>query len=111
MKPLEGVRVLDLTRIVSGPTCCFHLAALGAEVIRIEGPGGDVTWRTPPLVGPSGVHRGERGEQDIPLSPLRRGRGKRSAVLDLKSEEGRARVLQMVEKAEVVVHNCRRRVM
>ena len=49
MKPLEGVRVLDVTRIVSGPTCCFHLAALGAEVIRVEAPGGDVTWNVPPF--------------------------------------------------------------
>ncbi|MCH2170202.1 CoA transferase [Myxococcota bacterium] len=107
MKPLEGLRVLDLTRVVSGPTCCFYLAALGAEVIRIEGPEGDVTWRVPPFVGPDGVHRGPRGEQDIPLSPLRRGRGKRNVVLDLKEEEGREIFRRLVEKSDALVENFR----
>ena len=111
MKPLEGVRVLDLTRIVSGPTCCFYLAALGAEVIRVEGPEGDVTWRTPPFVGPDGVHQGPRGEKDIPLSPLRRGRGKRSVVLDLKSDEGRALFRRLVAESDVLVENFRPGVM
>ncbi len=111
MKPLEGVRVLDLTRIVSGPTCCFYLAALGAEVIRIEGPEGDVTWRTPPFVGPGGVHGGPRGEKDIPLSPLRRARGKRSVVLDLKSKEGRGLFRRLVGESDVLVENFRPGVM
>lgn len=111
MKPLEGVRVLDLTRIVSGPTCCFYLAALGAEVIRIEGPRGDVTWRTPPFVGPDGVHAGTRGEKDIPLSPLRRGRGKRSVVLDLKRDEGLGLFRRLVAESDVLVENFRPGVM
>ncbi len=111
MKPLEGVRVLDLTRIVSGPTCCFYLAALGAEVIRIDAPGGDLTWRTPPFVGPNGVHLGPRGEKDIPLSPLRRGRGKRSVELNLKSEEGCALFRRLVAESDVLVENFRPGVM
>ena len=51
----DGVWVLDASRMVSGPVACWLLAALGAEVIRVEAPGGDPTWRTPPFVGPDGV--------------------------------------------------------
>lgn len=105
MKPLEGIRVLDVTRIVSGPVCCWLLASLGAEVIRIDAPGGDSTWRTQPLVGPEGVHRGDWGPQDIGISALRRGRGKRSTVLDLKSEAGLEIFRDLVVKSDVLVEN------
>jgi CoA:oxalate CoA-transferase len=105
-KPLDGIRVLDVSRVVSGPTCCFYLAALGAEVIRIEPPGGDTTWRSPPMVGPDGVHRGRRGPRDIPVSPLRKGRGKRSVVLDLRQADGRAVLLRLVERTDVLVENA-----
>ena len=111
MKPLEGVRVLDVTRIVSGPTCCFHLAALGAEVIRVEGPGGDLTWNVPPFVGPEGAHRGERGPRDIALSPLRRGRGKRSVEIDIKCEAGQVLLKRLAAKSDVLVENFRPGVM
>ncbi len=105
MKPLDGVTVLDLSRVVSGPTCCFWLAALGAEVIRVEAPGGDVTWIAPPFVGPDGVHRGVRGPRDIGVSALRKGRGKRSVVLDLKTDGGRDAMVRLVERADVLVEN------
>jgi len=107
VRPLAGVKVLDITRIVSGPLACQFLAALGADVIRIEPPGGDHTWRTPPFVGPNGVHPGPPGPDDIPLAPLRRSRGKRSVVLDLKSARGRALVLDLVAWADVLVDNFR----
>ena len=105
MKPLEGIRVLDVTRIVSGPVCCWLLASLGAEVIRIDAPGGDATWRTQPLVGPRGAHRGERGPDDIGISALRRGRGKRSTVLDLKNPSGLEVFHQLVARSDVLVEN------
>ncbi len=105
VKPLAGITVLDVSRVVSGPTCCFWLAALGAEVIRIEAPGGDVTWIAPPFVGPDGVHRGVRGPRDIAVSALRKGRGKRSVVLDLKSAGGRDAFVRLVERADVLVEN------
>jgi crotonobetainyl-CoA:carnitine CoA-transferase CaiB-like acyl-CoA transferase len=105
MKPLEGIRVLDFTRIVAGPTCTFALAQLGADVIRVEAPGGDVTWNVPPYVGPGGVHRGKRGPRDIPLSPLRRGRGKRSVVLDVKRPEGQALFRRLAAACDVLVEN------
>jgi len=49
------VVVLDLGRIVAGPLCTFLLASLGATVIRIDQPGGDVSWKSPPFVGPDGA--------------------------------------------------------
>ena len=106
MKPLEGIRVLDASRVVSGPVCCWFLAALGAEVIRVEGPGGDLTWRVPPFVSKHGVHRGARGENDLGLSPLRKGRGKRSVVLDLETEAGRDLFRRLVAECDVLVENA-----
>jgi crotonobetainyl-CoA:carnitine CoA-transferase CaiB-like acyl-CoA transferase len=105
--PLEGVRVLDLSRVVTGPVCCFYLACLGAEVIRVEPPGGDPTWTTPPFVGPAGVHYGERGPRDIGISPLRKARGKRSVVLDLKQAAGRDLVRRLACVSDVLVENFR----
>jgi crotonobetainyl-CoA:carnitine CoA-transferase CaiB-like acyl-CoA transferase len=105
MRPLEGIRVIDFTRIVAGPTCSFALASLGAEVIRVEMPGGDVTWNVPPFVGPDGVRRDRRGPRDIPLSPLRRGRGKRSVVIDVKRDEGRELFRRLVAVSDVLVEN------
>jgi crotonobetainyl-CoA:carnitine CoA-transferase CaiB-like acyl-CoA transferase len=109
--PLAGIRVLDLTRMVSGPLACHYLAALGAEVVRIEPPGGDPTWSTPPFVGPDGLHRGPRGAHDIPLAPLRRARGKRSMVLDVKHPRGRELLLELLRDTDVLVENFRPGVM
>jgi CoA:oxalate CoA-transferase len=110
-RPLAGVRVLDATRMVSGPLACQFLAALGADVVRVEPTGGDPTWRTPPFVGPDGVHAGPRGPDDIPLAPLRRGRGKRSVVIDVKHGRGRELFLELVAWADVLVENYRPGVM
>jgi crotonobetainyl-CoA:carnitine CoA-transferase CaiB-like acyl-CoA transferase len=105
MKPLEGIRVIDASRIVSGPVCAWLLASLGAQVIRVEAPGGDVTWHAPPWIGPAGVHRGARGERDLGLSPLRRGRGKRSVVLALKTRAGLAVFRRLLAASDVLVEN------
>jgi formyl-CoA transferase len=106
MKPLDGIRVLDASHVVSGPVCCWLLAALGAEVIRVEPPGGDHTWRTRPVVSPGGEHRETPGPRDIAISPLRRGRGKRSIVLDLKHEEGRSLFKRLAGTCDVLVENA-----
>jgi crotonobetainyl-CoA:carnitine CoA-transferase CaiB-like acyl-CoA transferase len=74
-------------------------------VIRIEAPGGDVTWNVPPFVGADGVQRKKRGPRDIPLSPLRRGRGKRSVVIDVKQPEGRELFRRLVAVSDVLVEN------
>lgn len=105
MKPLDGIRVIDASRIVSGPVCAWLLASLGAEVIRVEAPGGDHTWQAPPWIGPEGVHRGARRERDLGLSPLRRGRGKRSVVLDLKTSAGQGVFQRLLAVSDVLVEN------
>jgi crotonobetainyl-CoA:carnitine CoA-transferase CaiB-like acyl-CoA transferase len=105
VKPLEGIRVLDISRIVSGPVCCWFLASLGAEVIRVEAPGGDQSWRAPPYFGPEGYHRGNRGPRDIGLSSLRKHRNKRSVVLDLKNPAGLEAFKALVQRCDVLVEN------
>ncbi|WP_058911178.1 CoA transferase [Entomohabitans teleogrylli] len=83
-RPLLGVRVLDLTRIIAGPVATRLLAGLGATVLRIDPP----DWREPAL------------EEE--LTP-----GKRCARLDLKSSQGREQLAQLVRNADIVVHGYR----
>ena len=106
MKPLDGVRVLDASHVVSGPVCCWYLAALGAEVVRVEPPGGDHTWRTKPVVGPGRVHRGDPAPDELPISPLKRHRGKQSVVLNLKHERGRELFRRLAATCDVLVENA-----
>ncbi len=108
---MNGIRVIDLTRVVSGPVCTWMLASLGAEVIRVDPPGGDVTWRIPPWVGPDGEQSETRGPDDIGISYLRKGRGKRSVVLDLGRPEGVDVFKRLVANADVLVDNFRPGVM
>lgn len=105
MRPLAGIRVLDVTHIIAGPTCTFWLASLGAEVIRIEQPGGDVTWMTRPFVGPLGESDVAQTARDIPLSPLRKQRGKRSVRLDLRTEAGAEVLRELAAVSDVLVEN------
>lgn len=95
--PLAGIRVLDLTRVVSGPFATMLLADLGADVVKVEEPGkGDESRRYgPPFQG---------GESAYFLAV---NRGKRSIALDLRSEEGRATALALAARADVVVENFR----
>lgn len=98
---LNGVRVIDLSRILAGPWCTQNLADLGAEVIKIEKPGsGDDTrqWGPPYLEGDG---------QQMSAYFMACNRGKRSICLDFKSEEGRARLLQLIPSADVLVENYR----
>lgn len=91
--PLSRFKVLDLTRVRSGPTAVRQLADWGADVIKIEAPDGD-----PELSG------GRNGSDFQNLQ-----RNKRSITLDLKKEEGRKILLRAVEKADVLVENFRPR--
>jgi crotonobetainyl-CoA:carnitine CoA-transferase CaiB-like acyl-CoA transferase len=106
-RPLDGIRVLDLTQIVAGPTCCFYLASLGAEVIRVERPGGDLTWKVPPFFGPRGRHDEPRRPDEVSLSGMKRNRGKRSLVVDLHEPEGVELVAALAERSDVLVENHR----
>lgn len=94
--PLEGLRVLDLTRLLPGPFCTMLLADLGADVIKIEEPRGGDPARGPADVGPLF---------------LLINRNKRSVTLDLKTIEGRDLLLQLVERADVLVESFRPGVM
>ncbi|WP_433086841.1 CaiB/BaiF CoA transferase family protein [Dactylosporangium sp. CA-052675] len=94
--PLHGVRVLDLTSTFSGPYCTLLLADLGADVVKIETPGGDIAR-----------HLGATTVPGMAAVFLNMNRGKRSVVLDLKSREGRADFARLVPTADVLVHNMR----
>jgi crotonobetainyl-CoA:carnitine CoA-transferase CaiB-like acyl-CoA transferase len=83
-RPLQGLRILDLTRILAGPVSTRALAGFGAEVLRIDPPGWDEPGNIP----------------DVTL-------GKRCAVLDLKSPEGRDRLVDLLSGADLLVHGYR----
>jgi len=94
-RPLEGLRVIELGQLLAGPFACTVLAYFGAEVIKVEPPGGD------PI-------RGWRVVQDgTSLWYRSLGRNKKSVTLDLKSERGRELVLQLLDSADVLVENFR----
>jgi formyl-CoA transferase len=99
LKPLEGIKVLDLSRVLAGPWCTQLLADLGAEVTKIERPGsGDDTrhWG-PPWHG--------EGDKRIAAYFLSCNRGKKSAAIDFAQPEGAALVRKLAEEADVVVEN------
>jgi crotonobetainyl-CoA:carnitine CoA-transferase CaiB-like acyl-CoA transferase len=93
--PLEGVRVIDLSAVVSGPMAAGMLADQGADVIKIEPPGGDMSRRVGPAKG------------DISALFMAINRGKRSMVLDLKTDRARNILKKMVMQADVLVENFR----
>ena len=104
MKPLEGIRVLDLTNVLAGPFCCYQLALLGAEVIKVEVPGaGDLARQL-------GADP-ELNARLMGASFLAQNAGKRSVTLNLKDERGRASLLRLVATADVLVENFRPGVM
>ncbi|MEN5139419.1 CoA transferase [Pseudomonas pudica] len=105
-RPLEGIRVLDLTVALSGPYASLLLGGMGAEVIRIESPGGsDIARSNPPFLGNDGLNFGAPGDDEISLSILNRARNKKSITLDLKSEQGKALFMQLAQKADVILEN------
>jgi crotonobetainyl-CoA:carnitine CoA-transferase CaiB-like acyl-CoA transferase len=101
LKPLSGIRVLDLTRILSGPFCTMKLGDMGAEVIKIEQPGKGDDTRTwgPPFI---------KGESAYFLSV---NRNKKSVSLDLKAEEGKEVLRKLIKQCDVFVENFRSGVM
>ncbi len=105
-RPLDGIRVLDLTVALAGPYASLLLAGMGAEVIRIESPsGGDIARTNPPYVGEQGLHFGTLEAGDISLTILNRARNKKSVTLDLKSAEGRGLLLDLARHSDVVIEN------
>lgn len=95
--PLSGVRVLDLTHALAGPYCTMLLADLGADVVKVESPRGDLTRFASPV--PEGAPYGGYFQSV--------NRNKRSIVLDLKRPEGRDVLLRLVPSADAFVENFR----
>ena len=94
--PLSGVCVVDLTAMVMGPYCTQIMADMGADVIKVEPPDGDNTRyiSVGPAPGMSGVF-------------VNVNRGKRSIVLDLRSDTGKTVLRRLIEKADVFIHSMR----
>ena len=99
--PLAGVRVLELSQIMAGPTCGLMLADLGAEVIKVEKyPGGD-----------DARNYRQNGDHGLPPSFMMLNRGKKSICIDLRSEQGRATLKRLVAGADILTENFRLGVM
>ena len=97
MRPLEGLRVVDLTRVLSGPYCTMQLGDLGAEVIKVERPGGGDDTRSfaPPFQGDQAAYF------------LSVNRNKKSMTLDMKSQAGKEVLWRLIGISDVLVENFR----
>lgn len=94
--PLNGIRVVDLTRILSGPFCTMLLGDMGADVVKIEAPGqGDP------------IRQAGAGAEGLSWYFAAFNRNKRSVVLDLRAPEGREMLAALLERADVLVENFR----
>jgi crotonobetainyl-CoA:carnitine CoA-transferase CaiB-like acyl-CoA transferase len=94
--PLQGVRIVDMTAVLMGPFAAQMLGDLGADVVKVEAPQGDITR-----------HIGPQAADHLGPIYLHINRNKRSIVLDLKREEGREALLKLVESADVLMYNVR----
>jgi crotonobetainyl-CoA:carnitine CoA-transferase CaiB-like acyl-CoA transferase len=92
--PLEGIRVIDLTTVISGPVCTMLLADQGADVIKVEPPTGDIARRT-------------AGDGEFTAMFVSSNRGKRSIALDLKQPAALEAVRRLISGADVLVQNFR----
>lgn len=99
MRPLDGVRVLDFTRVLSGPHATRMLCDLGADVIKVEQPTGDLTRFSSPRVNSNATYF------------IQQNVGKRNISLDLSNPEAVALVIKLVEKCDVIIENFRPGVM
>ena len=94
-RPLEGVRVLDLSQIIAGPACGRVLADLGAEVVKIESPAGDLARTVPPIVDGIGALYAQLNA------------GKRHVCVDIRTAAGAELVARLAEQSDVLVENFR----
>jgi crotonobetainyl-CoA:carnitine CoA-transferase CaiB-like acyl-CoA transferase len=92
--PLDGIRVIDLTTVISGPVCTMILADQGADVIKIEPPAGDIARHT-------------AGDSEFSAMFVSANRGKRSIALDLKQPPALEALLRLIADADVLVQNFR----
>jgi crotonobetainyl-CoA:carnitine CoA-transferase CaiB-like acyl-CoA transferase len=94
--PLNGIRVVDLTTVMFGPYCTQIMGEMGADVIKVEAPEGDIGRQT-----------GATRSPGMSAAHLMKGRNKRSVVLDLKQTAGLAVLERLTKTADVFVHNIR----
>jgi len=95
-RALDGIRVLDMTRVLAGPYCTLLLGDMGADIIKIEVPGhGDDSRKYPPFIGTESAYF------------MNLNRNKKSLTLNLKAEKGKAVFLDLVKCADVVIENFR----
>ncbi|WP_170427274.1 CaiB/BaiF CoA transferase family protein [Ruegeria arenilitoris] len=92
---MKGIRVVDMTSVLSGPFCTWLLASMGADVIKVENPAGDLARTTPPF------------EDDISIYFASLNRNKRSVRLDLKTDQGKDALHKLLATADVFVENMR----
>jgi crotonobetainyl-CoA:carnitine CoA-transferase CaiB-like acyl-CoA transferase len=105
-RPLEGLRVIDLTRALAGPYATLLLAGLGAQVIKVEDPrGGDLARENSPYVGRNGVTVERAHTDDVSISHLSRARGKFGVSLNLKAPGAQAVFEDLCRDADIVVEN------
>ena len=92
---LENIKVLDLSRVLAGPYCTMILGDLGAEVIKVEAPGGSDETRKwgPPF------------QNDVSAYYLSANRNKKAITVDLKSEEGIEIIKKLVRESDVIINN------
>ena len=92
--PLKGIKVLDFSQVLSAPFCGMMLADMGAEVIKVERPGaGDISREYGPYIN------------EISLYFCQYNRGKKGIAIDMRSEEGKKVVMDLVAQADVVIDN------
>jgi crotonobetainyl-CoA:carnitine CoA-transferase CaiB-like acyl-CoA transferase len=105
-KHLDGIRVIDLTAYLAGPFVTLNLAAMGAEVIKIERPQvGDPCRWNPPFAGPEGINHESKSDNDISLLYLKRNRNKKSIFLNLRNQKGKDILKKLIELGDIVVEN------
>ncbi len=92
---MQGIRIVDLTSVLSGPYCTWLLGSLGAEIIKVENPDGDMARVSPPF------------KDGISLYFASLNRNKRSLVLDLKQPDGREALHRLLATADVFIENMR----
>ena len=96
-KPLEGIRVIDMSHVIAGPLASFYLAQLGAEVIKVESPQGGEIMRSPK----------SPEDGDTPAGFVALNAGKRSLAVDIRTPEGADAVRALAQRADVFIENFR----
>ena len=99
MKPLSGIRVIDFTTLLPGPLATLILSEAGAEVIKIERPGGEDIRRSPPFIN----------NESVMFAMLNR--GKRSIEIDIKNKSGLEKIIRLIKSSDIVVDQFRPGVM